>query len=227
MKSIYESSNQQVVALVDLRKKYYVVQLIGRVSGKAYREGLLQVLKHSKESSITKIILNTKELQNNPDLAGTWLASHFIRRFYKIHGDLRLAVVNHRRKIGQFTLAWLQVILKPLRIQFPLRVFENLKEAQGWLLNGDQRQALEEIPGVKNGLKKLGMNKQGEITRFKQFKLNKSRLKFKVRFSPYGKLEPNASPLELPPVPSVKQIRSKIEQLSLRGGLQKSGRKGS
>lgn len=225
MKSIYESPNQQVMALVDLRRKYYVVQLVGKISGQSYRACLLQVLKHSKESSITKIILNTKDLTSNPDLAGIWLASHFIRRFYKIHGNLRLAVVNPKRKISQFTSAWLQVILKPMRLEFPLRFFQSLKESQSWIMAEGTRQVIEEIPGVKNGLKKLGMTEKGEITRFKQFKLNKKhRLNLRVRFSANGDLQPSRLPLELP---SVKQIKDKIEQIKLKGGLNKLTRRES
>ncbi|NJO02826.1 MAG: hypothetical protein HC880_15115 [Bacteroidia bacterium] len=190
MQSIYESPSRGAVALADTREECYVAQFIGRVARRHYRAALLQILKQARQDSYAKLILNVKELENNPDPGRQWFTTHFVRRFYKYVGSLQLAVVQSKNKVERIGFSVFFNAIQSIGIHIQVKYFDTFKEAHQWVSDAPLRPLPTLLPA---STKHKGLQKSNLPEQVKEIRLKQNRLKVKVQFSPRGDLDSSMS----------------------------------
>ncbi|MDX2305533.1 MAG: hypothetical protein NW226_22160 [Microscillaceae bacterium] len=192
MKSFYENPNQSITGLINTDEEFYIIQIIGKVSRSSYQAVFEKLLKSHKEYSFNKLILNIKELQNNPDFGRQWFTTYFMRRFYKITGGFFLAIVNPKNKIERTSMSLIYGMIERLGVKVSLKFFDTVAEAQDWIVEVEEHEAINFMAN------KESFAPDKIIQTAKQVKLRNNKLKVKVQFSPTGSLKPDNDPISLP-----------------------------
>ena len=148
MKSFYENPSQSVTGLVDLDHEFFVVQMIGKVSRASYQKVFEQLLKEHKNHPYNKLIVNIKDLQNNPDFGRQWFTTYFMRRLYKSTGGFFLAIVNPSNKLERASVPLLYGMIEKLGVKVSLKFFDTIPEAQSWIAQAETHQDLSTV--IKN-----------------------------------------------------------------------------
>lgn len=136
MRLIYQSVGGGALVLADDRDEYYVVQFIGEVGKKNYQTALREILKNVEDDGYTALLLNLKDLQSQPDLAGYWFWAHFVPRFYKKAGKCKVAIVRAKKTNWRNQLGKITALLRAGKVQVNVHFFDTLPTAQDWLLDG-------------------------------------------------------------------------------------------
>ncbi|GAB4410435.1 MAG: hypothetical protein OHK0053_37260 [Microscillaceae bacterium] len=195
MEKIYESPDKAVLVLADIDEAYFLVQMVGKIKKSYYRQAFLQVLRSARQAPRPGILFQIRDMQNNPDPGRQWFTRYFMRRFYKIVGQIQLAVVKPENPIERRSISLLYSLIGALGIAVKVRFFEKVPEATEWLQDGEAfepRFSPQKIIPREEVIKELKLGKRKQ-------------LKFKIHFSPKGDLEPAS---DLPFLPSVRLIKS-------------------
>lgn len=136
MRLLYQSAGGSALLLADDRDEYYVVQLVGKVSKKNYQTALREIIKNLDADAYTCLLLNLKDLQSQPDLAGYWFWAHFIPRFYKKAGKCKVAIVRAKQTTWRNQLSKVSSLFRVGKLQLDVRFFDTLPTAQDWLIDG-------------------------------------------------------------------------------------------
>lgn len=193
MESFYTNQAQTVLGLIDDDAQIYVIQLVGQVKRPFYHKVFQKVLEHSRKNPYQKILLNYRDLENNPDFGRRWFTTYFLRRFYKITQGIQLAVVSPQNPIERTSISLFYSLIKTLGISVKVRFFDNVIEAKEWLEDTDIDTDDYETPHApKEKVKEIALDKQ-------------NKLKIRLRFDPKGKLNEEDKPLI--PLPNLKAAR--------------------
>ncbi len=209
MKSIYVSPNGTTTGLVDPNGRYYVVQLIGKVSQKFYQKVFQEILLEAKKNPYPALLINIKDLEHNPDPGRQWLNTYFFRRFYKLNQGFKLAIVQPRAKVAQVSVGLFYNLIETLGIKISLKYFDDVPAAQAWLQESETKKSFNPIQMLRG---KGGDHQDQVIERAQELKLSRNKLRLKVQFSPSGNFKSDTT---LNPIAPFKNI-----------GLQKIGELG-
>ncbi|NJL15031.1 MAG: hypothetical protein HC913_19880 [Microscillaceae bacterium] len=194
MEKIYESPDKAVLVLADIDDAYFLVQMVGKIKKSDYRQAFLQVLRRAKQEPRPGILFQIRDMQNNPDPGRQWFTRYFMRRFYKIVGQMQLAVVKPENPIERRSISLLYSLIGALGIAVKVRFFEKVPQAAQWL---------QETEEVRPFISPQKIIPREELV--KELRLGKgSRVKLKIHFSPRGDLDPVS---DLPFLPSVRLIK--------------------
>ncbi len=145
MTSLYETENACVVALLDNRNGFYVMQLVGDVPRKHYRNAWEAILQDARKNSarqnnVSDIIFNFKDMQTQPDPARTWFSNQFLPRFNKIHPNMRVAVISPAISVAEQTFVPIFYAIRNFFGQFfskkttiQVKYFKKVIQAHDWL----------------------------------------------------------------------------------------------
>jgi hypothetical protein len=150
MRLLYQGVGGSVLALANEDEEYYVVQLVGKVGRKSYQTALREVTKNLADEPYPAFLLNIKDLQSQPDLAGYWFWAHFVPRYYKKVGKCKIAIVRSKQTVWHSQLSKVTNLFKAGRMDIELHFFDAVNPAQDWLIDG----ILPEQPTLKGVLQK-------------------------------------------------------------------------
>lgn len=150
MRLLYQGVGGSVLALANEDEEYYVVQLVGKVGRKSYQTALREVTKNLADEPYPAFLLNIKDLQSQPDLAGYWFWAHFVPRYYKKVGKCKIAIVRSKQTMWHSQLSKVTNLFKAGRMDIELQFFDAVNPAQDWLIDG----ILPEQPTLKGVLQK-------------------------------------------------------------------------
>jgi hypothetical protein len=189
IKSIYQSSQKHAMAFVNTSQGYYIAQFVGNVSKKYYQDTLKSILKYANNAPYPRLILNTKDMQNIPDLGKQWLLRKFIPSFYKKTGGLKLAILNSSNPLERKSIPLIANIIKISGLKVQVQFFDDMPSATHWLFAKEEKiSAGEQIKKMIPYTDKI-KPKEIQVLNVKD-KQKKSRFKFSVKFDPEGKLKP-------------------------------------
>ena len=211
MKSFYENPSQSITGLLDLEDEYFVVQMVGKVSRSSYQKVFEQLIQEHKNYPFNKLILNIKDLQNNPDFGRQWFTTYFMRRLYKNTGGFFLAIVNPSNKLERTGIPLLYGMIEKLGVKVSLKFFDSILEAQNWIVQAQTHQDLSTI--INQTKNKSKSNKI--MQKAKQLNLKSSKLKLKVQFSPSGNLKPDTDIVSLPSL-NLKKLKENFKLPNLK-----------
>jgi|GEM_PF-3288327 len=164
MRLLYQGAGGTILALVNDADEYYIVQMVGKVGKKNYQAALRTVIKNLAENDYPHFLLNAKDLQSQPDLAGYWFWAHFVPRYYKRVGKCRIAILREKQTFWHRQFSKVGGLLKAGRMNIEVEFFTDLNTAQDWLIDG----ILPAQTTLRNAIQK-------KLTAFKNpFKKNKS-----------------------------------------------------
>ncbi len=193
MESFYTNQAQTVLGLIDDDTQMYIIQLVGQVKRPFYHKVFQKVLERSRKQPYQKILLNYRDLENNPDFGRRWFTTYFLRRFYKITQGIQLAVVSPQNPIERTSISLFYALIKTLGIAVKVRFFDEVMEAKEWLEDTEIDTNDHETPfAPKEKVKEIALDKQ-------------SKLKIRLRFDPKGKLNEDDKPFIL--LPNLKAAR--------------------
>ncbi len=139
MKSLYETENATVIALLDERMDFYVVQLVGDVQRNHYKNAWESVLKDAKNNDVCDIIFNFKDMTTQPDAGRVWFSNEFLPRFSKIHPNMRVAVISPAISVLEQTFVPIFYVVRNFFVQFfkkktqiQVRFFKKVVQAHDW-----------------------------------------------------------------------------------------------
>lgn len=214
MASIYMSSNGNTLAFIDFATQTYVVQLVGNVSQKSYREAFKAILKQTEDYPWSNILINAKDLQNIPDLGRQWLTTQFIPRFYRKIKSVKLALLSPTHALEKKGVSLFYGLVAKLGLGVQVKFFEELQEAQEWLM-GEKEKAEKHFKqpskGVLKPLQRLKA-KASEKTKVGPTEVNllkKSKFKVQFHFDPKGKIENKKD--KLPGLPFLKLQKNRFK----------------
>jgi hypothetical protein len=150
MRLLYQGVGGSVLALANEDEECYVVQLVGKVGRKSYQTALREVTKNLADEPYPAFLLNIKDLQSQPDLAGYWFWAHFVPRYYKKVGKCKIAIVRSKQTIWHSQLSKVTNLFKAGRLDIELQFFDAVNPAQDWLIDG----ILPAQPTIKEVLQK-------------------------------------------------------------------------
>ncbi len=169
MRALYQAAGGSIIALADDRNECYVVQLVGKVGKKNYHTALRGVLKNLPEDAYTNFLLNTKDLQSRPDLAGYWFWAHFVPRYYKQVGKCKIAIVRAKQTFWHNQLGKVSGLLKIARMDVEVKFFDELNTGQDWLIEGilpaqtTLKEAIQKrLPSIPNPFKRKKTEEEEE-----------------------------------------------------------------
>lgn len=139
MISLYETENASVIALLDEYKGFYVVQLIGEVHRKHYRNAWEAILIDAKQNEVTNIIFNYKDMTTQPDAGRVWFSNEFLPRLTKIHPNIQIAVISPAISILEQTFIPIFYFLRNFMLKFSkhktnikVKFFKKVPQAYAW-----------------------------------------------------------------------------------------------
>jgi hypothetical protein len=181
---------------------------VGQVSRKSYRETLKAVLENIELEPFPRLILNFKDLDNQPDLGRLWFTLYFLPKYYKTCGRIYVAMLTKTHRFERKSIPWLSNLIGWLGIKITVRFFHQLNDAQQWIQtqgDEDEDEELEEdfnhsSPNFlfNDYLKDNEFNWEDEQaskpqkTKSKKKSLlskQKGKFKFRIVFDPKGKLK--------------------------------------
>lgn len=137
---IYQNPNESITCLVNQTRETFIIQIIGRVRFKYYKEAFEVTLEAQEMHPYTQIIVNFRDVKLSPDNLRFWFVSKFVKNFYKTEKELKIAIVHGERLWDKrFIRFWLK-----LRAIFGSKVeyqfFEEIKQAENWMYGIEEKE---------------------------------------------------------------------------------------
>lgn len=184
------------MALVDDYEEYYVVQLVGDVSRKSYREALKAVLANIEDAPYPRLIINLRDMKTKPDLGRYWFTIYFLPKFYRHAGQIYIAMISQTNKLERNSIPWMSSLIKFLGVKVTVKFFKQVFDARQWIESQgeDQSQGSSAI-NLDHFLQNEAdwddyARKSGHSDKPKNLiKAQKGRFRFKVAFDPKGGFE--------------------------------------
>lgn len=141
IEGIYQSPNESITCLVNQTTETFIIQIIGRIRLKYYKKAFEAILLSQEIHPYTQIVVNFRDVKLSPDNLRFWFVFNFVKKFYKVNKELKLAIVYGQRSWDKRLIGfWLK-----LRAIFGSRVvydfFENIAEAENWMYDIEEKAA--------------------------------------------------------------------------------------
>ncbi len=210
MRLLYQSAGGGALVLADDRDEYYIVQLVGEVGKKNYQTALREVIKQVEDDGYTSLLMNMKDLQSQPDLAGYWFWAHFVPRFHKKAGACKIAILRAKESTWRNQLSKATALLRVGKVKLDVRFFDALPTAQDWLIDGflpekepAEKRAWFKLPTLFKKKKQDDFEEEEEEEDYEEEENKKpsllkrvlsvfsflKKVKVKVKFDPKGRLD--------------------------------------
>jgi len=140
VQGIYQSPNESIICLVNQTQETFIIQLIGRIRLKYYKDAFNVTLEAQEMHPYTQMIVNFRDIKLSPDNLRTWFVFKFVKKFYKTKKELKLALVCREASWDKrFLNFWLKLnAIFGSKVQF--HFFSDMKEAQNWMYGIEEKE---------------------------------------------------------------------------------------